>query len=96
MQERDEAAWEMTAVTDHMLPAYEFPELRLKRSNWIPLCSYHHDHTKQRLESYARANNCLPLLVGWVKFPMTRPAHLRPIALAPGWAAIAESLGWAA
>lgn len=94
MQERPEEMWETTAVTDHVLPAHEFPEIRLKRSNWIPLCSFHHDSTKAKLEAHARKHGCLEMLVGWVRYPMTRPAHLRPIALAPGWAAIAAGMGW--
>lgn len=84
-QERSEELWEATEVTDHVLPAHEFPALRLKRANWIPLCSFHHNTTKQRLEDYARKHNCLALLELWVWEPMKRPSHLRPISLNPGW-----------
>lgn len=93
-QEREESAWQLTAVADHVLPAHEFPELRYDFKNLVGLCSEHHDSTKARLEAYARKHGCLPMLVGWVRYPMTRPQHLRPIALAPGWAAIAAELGW--
>lgn len=83
-QERPEEDWQPTAVTDHVLPAREFPKLRYVRTNWCPLCQYHHDSTKAQLEAYARKNNCVALLELWVHKPMTRPTHLRPLALQPG------------
>lgn len=85
MQERPEEMWEATAVADHVLPAHEFPHLRYDFKNLIPLCSFHHDSTKARLEAYARKHNCLPMLVEWCADPMSRPAHIRPIAVAPGY-----------
>lgn len=84
-QERAEDLWEPTAVTDHMLPAHEFPALRFVRSNWVPLCAYHHDSAKAKLEAFARKHGCLERLVEWCKDPMSRPAQLRPLSIVIGY-----------
>lgn len=81
MQSRPPEQWEMTAVADHVLPAHEFPELRYDLKNLVPLCSYHHDHTKQKLENLARKSGNLLILVEWVHNPASRPQELRPIQI---------------
>ncbi|MHB1086116.1 MAG: hypothetical protein ACYCZ0_00005 [Minisyncoccota bacterium] len=73
--------WEPTAVADHVLPAHEFPELRYDFGNLIPLCSYHHDHTKQKLENAARKLGNLLVLKEWVFNPASRPQELRPLKI---------------
>lgn len=84
-QEKAEGDWLPTSVTDHVLPAHEYPELRYKRTNWVPLCQFHHDSSKARLEAYARKHGLVAMLEGWVWDPMSRPVHLRPIAVVPGY-----------
>lgn len=68
----------LTEVTDHILPAYEFPDLRYAWENLQSLCSHHHDTTKQRLEHYARQNGCLERLREWCADLRTAPAQFRP------------------
>ncbi len=51
----------------------------------MPLCQFHHDSTKAKLEAYARKHGCLQLMVGWCKDPMSRPAHLRPLRIVEGY-----------
>ncbi|CDX26762.1 hypothetical protein MPL3356_60541 [Mesorhizobium plurifarium] len=66
-------------VTDHILPAHEYPDLRYVWSNFQSLCSFHHDNLKQKLEHYARKNGLLDKLAEWSADPDSRPVHLRPI-----------------
>ncbi len=66
-------------VTDHILPAHEYPHLRYVWDNLQSLCSFHHDNLKQKLELYARKNGLLDKLVEWSADPESRPVHLRPI-----------------
>lgn len=69
----------LAAVTDHIKPAHEFPDLRYTWKNLQSLCAWHHDVTKQKLELYARANGLLEQLPEWCADPQSRPEHLRPL-----------------
>lgn len=76
-QEKREEDWSPTEVADHVLPAREFPELRLVWKNLCPLCAFHHDGLKARMEAYAREEGLLEQLPRWVWDPATRPQQFR-------------------
>jgi 5-methylcytosine-specific restriction endonuclease McrA len=63
----------LTEVTDHALPAADFPELRYEPSNFVPLCKHHHDGMKARMEVFARRTGQLERLRNWCFSPKTRP-----------------------
>lgn len=68
----------LAEVTDHILPAHEYPHLRYDWENLQSLCAFHHDNLKQKLENIARKLGNLELLVQWSADPLTRPVSLRP------------------
>ncbi len=68
----------LTAVSDHVLPWFDFPSLRYEPSNLIPLCDHHHNYTKQKMESYARRYGKLEELPFWCAKLENRPAQFRP------------------
>lgn len=76
----------LAAMTDHILPAREYPDLRRERSNFQSLCKECHDKVKQQLENYARKNKLVAELVGWCADPWSRPQQFRPAFPKPeGW-----------
>lgn len=69
----------LAAVTDHIIPSADRPDLRYEWRNLQALCANCHDVTKQQLEAAAREIGVLDILVQWSTDPWSRPPSLRPI-----------------
>lgn len=66
----------LAQVTDHILPAKDWPAGKYDADNLCALCKKCHDGLKQALENEARARMDIHLLRDWVAKPRTRPRHL--------------------
>lgn len=66
----------LTAVTDHMIPVQDRPDLVHDWKNLAPMCVAH-NNAKKAWEAYARENGLVDLLPMWVKDPSSRPPQFR-------------------
>ena len=68
----------MTAVTGHIIPVQDRPDLRLDWKNLRGLC-VHCNSVMAQMEAYARENGLIDMLPEWCGNPKARPLKFRPV-----------------
>lgn len=57
---KEQGRSEPAVIVDHIVPHKGDSSLFWDSSNWQPLCKYHHDSDKQRLEKSGYIGGCSP------------------------------------